>query len=178
MPIGPLPVLACLTVSFGGFSFVKRAPGDRFLTMINRVASVPRLHPVVGVCCLPAPPAGAAQPGAGTHAKQSQGTQPGWRQGPTAATASCAGAQRYQRRGSGFGGERVEGGVNPWPRPHMVLTCSTGPSVDPQVQRSMIWAGAVQVGSGQGMLSGIESSSGGSGAGRRLPGRPRTSIFC
>jgi hypothetical protein len=43
-------------------------------------------------------------------------------------------------------------GVNQWPRSQPVLTCSTGPSLDPQVQRSTIWAGAVQAGSGQGKL--------------------------
>src|SRR6266511_3152143 len=44
-------------------------------------------------------------------------------------------------------------GVNQWPRSQPVLTCSTGPLVDPKVQRSTMRAGAWQVGSGQGMRS-------------------------
>jgi hypothetical protein len=46
-------------------------------------------------------------------------------------------------------------GVNRWPRAQLVLTWSTGPSVDSQVQRSRIWAGAVQAGSGQEMVLGM-----------------------
>jgi hypothetical protein len=40
-------------------------------------------------------------------------------------------------------------GVNQWPASQPVLTCSTGPWVDGQVQRSDTQAGAWQVGSGQ-----------------------------
>jgi hypothetical protein len=50
-------------------------------------------------------------------------------------------------------------GVNQWPRWQPVLTCSTGPSLDPQLQRSTILAGAPQAGSGQAMTSGMEGSS-------------------
>jgi hypothetical protein len=59
-------------------------------------------------------------------------------------------------------------GVNLWLRAHLVWTCSTGPPVDSQVQRSRIWAGAVQAGSGQEMVSGIGSSESWV---RRLPAR-------
>src|SRR5215216_1612560 len=50
-------------------------------------------------------------------------------------------------------------GVNQWPRSQPVLTCSTGPPVDPRVQRSTMLAGARQVGLGQAMTSGMEGSS-------------------
>src|SRR6266496_3148865 len=44
-------------------------------------------------------------------------------------------------------------GVNQWPRSQPVLTCSTGPLVDPESQKYTMRAGAWQVGSGQGMRS-------------------------
>ena len=69
---------------------------------------------------------------------------------PTAATASCAGGQRYQRRGSGFGGERVEGGREPVATPAHGLDVLDrpegglpGPAVD-DLGRSRaggVWAG-------------------------------------
>jgi pimeloyl-ACP methyl ester carboxylesterase len=69
-------------------------------------------------------------------------------------------------------------GVNQWPRSQLVFTCSTGPGVDLQVQRSTMRAGARQVGSGQAMTSGMAASLSPSSftgdAGRsRLANRPR-----
>src|SRR5262245_62664543 len=58
----------------------------------------------------------------------------------------------------GAGSSEPTVGVNQWPRSQPVLTCSTGPPVDPRVQRSTIRAGARQVGSGQAMTSGMAGS--------------------
>lgn len=71
-------------------------------------------------------------------------------------------------RGSRRGGKVAEPGccggpaasssasaVRTWPAEQLVLTCSTGPWVDAQVQRATIRAIAGQVGSGQGIDSGV-----------------------
>ena len=69
-------------------------------------------------------------------------------------------------------------GVNQWPRSQPVLTCSTGPLVDPKVQRSTILAGARQAGSGQAMTSAWKGSSSNSDVGAsRVARRPAVPGF-
>jgi hypothetical protein len=60
--------------------------------------------------------------------------------------------------GTGRGSSKSTVGVNQWPRSQLVFTCSTGPEVDPQVQRSTILAGAWQAGSGQAIMLGMAAS--------------------
>ena len=74
---------------------------------------------------------------------------------------SLVSGHRHQRRAAaavvaGWRWSDSTVGVNQWPRSQPVLTCSTGPLVDPKVQRSTILAGARQAGSGQAMTSGME----------------------